>query len=615
MKRRHYLVCLAVVVVAVVFAALPVAAPASATLAEVAPSHPYYEAIAGMAALGALTGYEPASFPLDETLTRAQFAEMLAGTLRIVDGVTGANAAGAIQPAIEVSNPEDDVTRAQSVTLLVKAVRELLPGLLLDPPSEWEGILPCNDPTHGLNVRKAEYNFILERLPLRASDLNAWDASTVTRGEAAQLLWNLARLATPHDPPSIETVSPSLGDISGGTPVTITGIGFTHVTKVVFGEVETWFRVDSETQITTAAPPPLSTGPASTVDVRVFTRSGESDVIADGRFSYGPLGGDDRPSVETLAPASGSFGTRVTITGSGFSDATAVMFGGLRAASFTVDSPTQITAAAPAPWAAGPLDDCAVTVGSPAGVSRQVEGATFSYEDGAPAEAASGVVHVPILMYHHVDARPSSAGESAASLTVRTADFLRQMQYLSDNGYHAVTLDDIYLASVGATELPDKPVALTFDDGGLDNYEVVLPLLEERGFRATFFVITKSVGTLGHMEWDQLREMAAAGMSIQSHSVSHRKLTVTSDFHLPRELENSRAAIAREIGRPAFALAYPGGNFDDRVTEAARAAGYLIATTTESGSGFDARCAFETGRLAVTPSMTLTAFAALLDRR
>ena len=137
-----------------------------------------------------------------------------------------------------------------------------------------------------------------------------------------------------------------------------------------------------------------------------------------------------------------------------------------------------------------------------------------------PAHLPPGAqpLHVPILMYHYVDIAPPPAGPLADTLTVSTSEFKAQMGYLADSGYSTVTLDQIYRAMAGEAELPPKPVAITFDDGGLDNYTVAFPELQARGFVATFFVITDAVGKQGEMTWDQLRDMQQNGMRVGSHT-------------------------------------------------------------------------------------------------
>lgn len=229
-----------------------------------------------------------------------------------------------------------------------------------------------------------------------------------------------------------------------------------------------------------------------------------------------------------------------------------------------------------------------------------------------PLPAGATKVDAPILMYHYVDETPPPAGPYADGLTVRTEDFKAEMKYLVDNAYHTVSLADVYLAMAGRKGLPPKPAVLTFDDGGLDNYEVAFPLLKQNGLTATFFVITARVGKEGQMDWGQLREMAAQGMSIQSHSVSHPDLRGVSDARLRAELVDSRNAITQAVGEPGYVFCYPSGAHDGRVIAAAKAAGYLMAVATGNGKDLDPRAVFELKRRRVQAFLPLTSFARIV---
>ena len=140
--------------------------------------------------------------------------------------------------------------------------------------------------------------------------------------------------------PTVTGVDPAGGPLAGGTTVTIAGTGFTDATAVDFGATAIGsFTVNSDTQITAISP--AGTG---TVNVTVVTAGGTSATSAADHFSYSAA-----PAVTAISPATGPMtgGTNVTITGTGFSDATAVDFGKLAASDFTVDSALQIMAISP----------------------------------------------------------------------------------------------------------------------------------------------------------------------------------------------------------------------------------------------------------------------------
>ncbi len=229
-----------------------------------------------------------------------------------------------------------------------------------------------------------------------------------------------------------------------------------------------------------------------------------------------------------------------------------------------------------------------------------------------PSPAVPTTVKVPILMYHYVNKEPPPAGPYADSLTVRTHEFEEQMAFLAENGYTVISLPELTAAQQGAA-LPEKPVILTFDDGGADNYTVAFPILRRHGFTATFFVITGKVGTEGYMTWEQLKEMDAAGMTIGSHTVSHPDLTGVGVERLDKELNESCEEILRRVGTAPTAFCYPSGAFNGTVIEAVERAGYHAAVTTKPGKEAKPDAPFELPRVRMRPFVPVVEFARLLQ--
>jgi len=164
--------------------------------------------------------------------------------------------------------------------------------------------------------------------------------------------------------------------------------------------------------------------------------------------------------------------------------------------------------------------------------------------------------------------------------------------------------------------LAGKPgVIFTFDDGLETDYAVATPMLKAAGARADFFVNPAQVGTPGYATWTQLREMADAGMSIQSHGLDHRHfLTELSPFHLREELRRSKQEIEQNVGRPVTLLAPPGGRSPARLEQIARECGYTHVLDSKPGriDGVDARTL---SRLAVTSQLNLGQLEAWLLRK
>ena len=185
---------------------------------------------------------------------------------------------------------------------------------------------------------------------------------------------------------------------------------------------------------------------------------------------------------------------------------------------------------------------------------------------------------VMVLNYHKID-------NTFISLAVRPDDFEAQMKYLSENGYHTISPDELYDSLAGTGELPENPVLITFDDGYVDNYTNAYPILKKYGFKATIFVITSFLGKdKNYMTWDQARELDANGISIESHTVDHKSMTDLTDDQLRMELVESKKKAEKELGHPVEYMAYPTGTYNLHIAEMVKEAGYKAAFTIKYGN-------------------------------
>jgi hypothetical protein len=147
-------------------------------------------------------------------------------------------------------------------------------------------------------------------------------------------------LVTP--PPSISSFTPTSGPV--GTSVDIQGTNFTDATSVTFnGTADPSFVVNSSTDVTAHVPAGATTGPISVTTPSATATSASS-------FTVTP----PPPTVSSFAPTSGPVGSIVTISGSSFTGASGVSFNGT-AASYTINSPTTITATVPSGATIGPI--------------------------------------------------------------------------------------------------------------------------------------------------------------------------------------------------------------------------------------------------------------------
>ena len=182
---------------------------------------------------------------------------------------------------------------------------------------------------------------------------------------------------------------------------------------------------------------------------------------------------------------------------------------------------------------------------------------------------------------------------------VRPAAFEAQVELLVRRGYQGATFSDALTAPNA-----ERTVVITFDDACQSVLEHAVPTLARLGLPATVFVPTDYAGTdrpmgwagfdrwvgtpheheLACMSWEALRTLADAGWEIGSHTCSHPRLPGVDDASLARELQDSRARVEERLRRPCHSIAYPYGECDARVAEAAREAGYTFAAVLQRRS-------------------------------
>ncbi|MBQ4834327.1 polysaccharide deacetylase family protein [Pseudoalteromonas sp. MMG010] len=172
-----------------------------------------------------------------------------------------------------------------------------------------------------------------------------------------------------------------------------------------------------------------------------------------------------------------------------------------------------------------------------------------------------------ILQYHHV----SNTLPSVTSISGDT--FTEHLRYLKTNNYNVVALNTLINALEQGKMLPDKTVAITFDDGYKNNYEQAAPILEKFGYPYTIFVNPTLIDEKMNyvMGWDHLRELAKKGALIANHSAQHnylhQKLKGETDtqwqLRIKNDILHSQTRIKQEIGHDFKYLAYPYGEFNN----------------------------------------------------
>ncbi len=180
---------------------------------------------------------------------------------------------------------------------------------------------------------------------------------------------------------------------------------------------------------------------------------------------------------------------------------------------------------------------------------------------------------VPILEYHVLGTPAADA--PYPELYVTRPDFHREIDWLDEHGYQAVTLEAVENAWYGGGTLPAQPVVISFDDGYRPQFTFALPELRKHGWPGVLNL--KAEGS--DLYESNVRAMIGAGWELAAHTIDHSDLTTLDAGALKRETAGARQILRRQYGVPVKDFCYPAGRFDPTVIAAVEAAGYVTATT------------------------------------
>jgi peptidoglycan/xylan/chitin deacetylase (PgdA/CDA1 family) len=233
--------------------------------------------------------------------------------------------------------------------------------------------------------------------------------------------------------------------------------------------------------------------------------------------------------------------------------------------------------AAPAPAVAAPASP-APAAAAPAPVASSA---------GAPKQTGKVIV----LLYHQFKAAGVPI-PAKFQWTMNVDVFESEMKYIHDNGYHVIAMSDLLKFLHHQISLPNNSVCITIDDGYKSAIVFAAPILKKYGYPWTFFIYPDFITTAegpGAASWNDLLQLQAEGVDIESHSMTHpnlklHKQKVKNVWHnfspdeyaawLNNETAGSKALLEQKMGRPITCFAYPYGEYNKQVQDAAIAAGY-----------------------------------------
>lgn len=188
---------------------------------------------------------------------------------------------------------------------------------------------------------------------------------------------------------------------------------------------------------------------------------------------------------------------------------------------------------------------------------------------------------VPVLMYHRVVSEFTA--DTPPGITVISVNqFKEQLNWLSLEGYNAITISELAELMRGSEPIPAKTIVLTFDDGWIDQLNT-LPVMKQHGYRGVYAIIARipDAKYSAYMTWDQIR-LVAKDHEIASHMYSHSHLA-TEELEHPgsAEIIASKSIIEQQVNRPITTIVWPYGEYTQTFVDVAKSAGFDAAVTVD----------------------------------
>jgi peptidoglycan/xylan/chitin deacetylase (PgdA/CDA1 family) len=219
---------------------------------------------------------------------------------------------------------------------------------------------------------------------------------------------------------------------------------------------------------------------------------------------------------------------------------------------------------------------------------------------------------IPVLLYHAVPGGPTPDDP----LSVPYEQFATHIDAIVDSGRIPVSIGEIADGLRDARPLPDRPVAITFDDGYADTLDAI-ELLCARSLRVSLYVTTGQIDTEGMISCEQLLRLAERSDEVElgAHTITHPRLDELSLDEVNREIRGSKSRLEELLQRPVSSFAYPHGAHDRQVRQAVIAAGFDSAAAVKNAISHGKDDPWAIARWTVDSKTTAERIAQVLDGR
>lgn len=198
--------------------------------------------------------------------------------------------------------------------------------------------------------------------------------------------------------------------------------------------------------------------------------------------------------------------------------------------------------------------------------------------------STSATFRIPILMYHYVEYVKDKKDVTRQSLDIEPHIFEAQIKTLAEAHFTFLTMSEVAEILNGNKALPEKPLALTFDDGYRDFYTDAYPILKKYRVKATAYVVPGFLDQPNYLLTSQVRELGRdENIELGAHTMHHVYLKDMASIFAEREILQSKYTLEDTIHKPVISFAYPYGAFDNQAIDLAKKAGFSTAVSTIGG--------------------------------
>lgn len=214
------------------------------------------------------------------------------------------------------------------------------------------------------------------------------------------------------------------------------------------------------------------------------------------------------------------------------------------------------------------------------------------------------IPEIPILMYHVIGDDNSRWQE----LFVKPEEFHKQITYLYEEGFHTITLQQLYAHWEQGIPLPPKPIILSFDDGYRSVYHEAYLKMKPYNYHGVIFTYVNKFEYPNSMSEAEIRSLINEGWELGCHTYSHKDLTTLDAAQLDKELCQAKAQLSEMFDVSILSLCYPSGQYNAAVIAKAEQAGFLIGVTTQYGMAQKEQGLLTLRRIRINRSDSLAGF-------